>query len=72
MEIKDEKTVELSEVKRDFTSASKIADEDGSVLVYEGGRPLYRITALSHGEQVDIVANKIFNKYDEAFKELAK
>ena len=69
---KNERAVDLEDVKRDFSSVEKLVGADGSVLVYRDGCPLYRITALSHDEQVDIVSNKIFNKYDKAFKELAK
>ena len=74
------RTVDLTEVEKDFSRAKAIADESGSAVIFENGKPRYLLVdiannpdeQLSHEERVDLVAKRILEKHRKAFEQLAK
>lgn len=80
MEIKLNQILTMTEANQNFSKAVKVADKNGSAIIFKNNRPRYMIIdlnqnpiiALSDDEKIDIVAKRVLEKYKEAFKELAK
>ena len=70
----------VTEANQNFSSATRIADEKGAVLLFKSNRPKYRLTnlevepdlQLTDDEKIDIVARRIMVRFKPAFLELAK
>lgn len=79
MHIKPDQMLSIAEANQDFSKATRIADRDGCAVIVENDQPCYMLVRLqetqlelSHEEQVDAAAKRIFEKYRKAFEELAK
>ena len=74
------RTIDLTEVEKDFSRAKVIADESGSAVIFENGKPRYLLVdilsnadeRLTHEETVDLVAKRVLEKHRKAFEQLAK
>ena len=72
--------ITVNEANQDFSSAARIADENGTALVFNNNRPKYKLTnldvepdlELTDDEKIDVVARRIMKRFKPAFLELAK
>lgn len=72
--------ITVTEANQNFSRATRIADENGSALVFKNNRPKYKLTnlevepdlELTDDEKIDIVARRIMIRFKPAFLELAK
>ncbi len=70
----------ITEANQNFSKAARIADKQGSVVIFKNNKPRYMIINLSENplielsdeEKTDIIARRILDKYRKAFEELAK
>ena len=70
----------ITEANQNFSKAARIADKQGSVVIFKNNKPRYMIISLSENplielsdeEKTDIIARRILDKYRKAFEELAK
>lgn len=70
----------MTEANQNFSKVVKIADNNGSVIVFKNNKPKYVILnieknpifELSDEEKIDVASKRILEKYLDAFKELAK
>lgn len=75
-----ENSISLTEVDKNFSLATKIANAKGSAIITEDDNPRYMLIDIQHSpyielsdeEKIDIVANRILKRYRRAFEELAK
>lgn len=80
MLIDSNKIVTMTEANQNFSRAARIADKSGSAVIFKNNRPKYLLVNISDGavldltddEKIDIVAKRIFEKYRDAYEELAK
>ena len=70
----------ISEANQNFSKATRLADQHGSVVMLKNNKPSYMLISLKDNaeleltddEKIDIVARRILERYRETFKELAK
>ncbi len=70
----------MTEANQNFSKVVKIADKNGSAIVFKNNKPKYMIVnieenpifELSDDEKIDVASKRILEKYLDAFKELAK
>lgn len=80
MQIDTAQIISMTEANQNFSRAAKIADKNGSAVIFKNNRPKYLLVdladnpvlELSDDEKIDIVAGRILQKYRKAFEELAK
>lgn len=80
MTINTNQIVTMTEANQNFSKVVKIADKNGSAVVFKNNKPKYMIVnieenpifELSDDEKIDVASKRILEKYLEAFKELAK
>lgn len=80
MTIDTKQILSISETNQNFSKATRIADKQGSVVIFKNNKPRYMlidlennpVLELSEDEKIDIVAKRILEKYRKAFEELAK
>ena len=80
MIINTNQVLSISEVNQNFSRAAKIADREGSVVIFKNNKPRYMLVSLeaepvlelTDEEKIDVVAKRVFQKYKRAFEELAK
>ncbi len=70
----------VSEANQNFSKATKLADQNGSIILLKNNRPSYMLISLrenpefelSDEEKIDIVARRVLERHRKAFEELAK
>lgn len=70
----------VSEANQNFSKATKLADQNGSVLLLKNNRPSYMLISLhdnqefelSDDEKIDVIARRVLERHRKAFEELAK
>jgi antitoxin Phd len=80
MYINTSQVVSMTEANQNFSKVVRIADREGSAVVFKNNKPKYMIVSLDENpvldltddEKIDIVAKRIMEKYKSAFEELAK
>ena len=80
MVIDTKNILSVTEVNRNFTKATKIADEDGQVIIMKGNKPKYLLVninlnpqlEMSEEEKIIYLGKRILKEHLGAFKELAK
>jgi antitoxin Phd len=80
MYINTSQVVSMTEANKNFSKVVRIADREGSAVVFKNNKPKYVIVSLDENpvldltddEKIDIVAKRIMEKYKSAFEELAK
>ena len=80
MQINTDQILSMTEANQNFSRAVKIADKNGTAVIFKNNKPQYMIVALNDNpvleltddEKIDVVAKRILNKYHAAFEELAK
>ena len=70
----------VSEANQNFSKATKLADQHGSVIMLKNNKPSYMLISL-HGqpdfdltddEKIDVIARRVLERHHKAFEELAK
>ncbi len=80
MTINTNQIITMTEANQNFSKVVKIADKNGSAIVFKNNKPKYMIVnieknpifELSDDEKIDVASKRILEKYLDAFKELAK
>ncbi len=80
MTINTNQIISMTEANQNFSKVVKIADKNGSAIVFKNNKPKYMIVnieenpifELSDDEKIDVASKRILEKYLDAFKELAK
>ncbi|MBR6914879.1 MAG: type II toxin-antitoxin system Phd/YefM family antitoxin [Clostridia bacterium] len=80
MIIDTERIISVTEANRNFSRATRIADEHGEAIVFKNNRPAYKLVNLdiepeldlTDDEKIDVVAARILKRFLPAFRELAK
>ena len=80
MTINTNQIVSMTEANQNFSKVVKIADKNGSAVVFKNNKPKYVIVnveenpifELSDDEKIDVAAKRVLEKYLEAFNALAK
>ena len=80
MIIDTNQVLSISEANQNFSRATRIVDQQGSVVIFKNNKPKYMLVrwedgqalALTDDEKIDLVAQRILNKHRKAFEELAK
>ena len=70
----------VSEANQNFSKATKLADQNGSIILLKNNRPSYMLISLrenpefelSDEEKIDVVARRVLERLRKAFEELAK
>ena len=80
MTIDTNQVLSITETNQNFSKAARIADRQGSVVVFKNNKPKYMLINLENNplidltddEKIDVVAKRVLKKYRKAFEELAK
>lgn len=80
MLIDTKQVLSVSDANQNFSKATRIAEQQGSVVLFKNNRPKYMLIDiqsnpfidLTEDEKIDVVAKRILNKHKKAFEELAK
>ncbi len=80
MTIDTNQVLSITETNQNFSKAAKIADRQGSVVIFKNNKPRYMIINLQDNplidltddEKIDVVAKRVLEKHRKAFEELAK
>lgn len=80
MTINTQSILTMTEANQNFSKAAKVAERHGSAVIFKNNKPKFLLIdlnqepliELSDEEKIDIVANRVLNKYRTAFEELAK
>lgn len=80
MVIDTKEMMSVTDVNRNFSKATKLADETGQVVIMKGNKPKYLLINIDLNPQLEMteeekiiyLGKKILSEHIEAFKELAK
>ena len=80
MIINTKQILTMTEANQNFSKAVKIAENNGSALIFKNNKPKYMVIDLTNNpvidltdnEKISIVAKRVLEKYKPAFKELGK
>ena len=80
MLINTSQVLSITEANQNFSRATRIADREGSVVIFKNTKPHYMLVSLhenpaidlSDDEKIDVVAKRILEKHRKVFEELAK
>ncbi len=80
MLINTSQLLSISEANQNFSRAARIADKEGSVVIFKNNKPRYLLVnlvdnpllELTEDEKIDVAARRILEKHRKAFEELAK
>lgn len=72
--------ISVTDANKNFSSATRIADQNGQAVIFKGNKPKYLlidieqnpVVQLSEEEKIELVGKKILKEHIDAFKELAK
>lgn len=80
MKIDTDNLVSLTEANRNFSKVARLVDESGSAIILKNNRPRYVVLEFSQiqseqsaqSEELLQIAERVLEKYHNAFEELAK
>ncbi len=80
MFINTKNVISVTEANQNFTKATRMADKNGSVVIFKRNKPQYILTnieenpiiEMSDEEKILFVGQRVLRKHINAFKELAK
>ena len=80
MTIDTNQVLSITETNQNFSKAARIADRQGSVVVFKNNKPKYMLINLENNplidltdeEKIDVVAKRVLEKHRKAFEELMK
>lgn len=72
--------ISVTDANKNFSKATRIADNFGTAVILKGNKPKYMLIDIEQNPQIEMNDNEkieylgkiILNKYIDAFKELAK
>jgi antitoxin Phd len=70
----------VTEANQNFSKAARLAEKNGSAILFKNNRPKFVLLDLSQNpladltdeEKIDIAAKRVLERYRSAFEELAK
>ena len=70
----------VSEANQNFSKATKLADQNGSIILLKNNRPSYMLISLRENpeleltddEKIDVVARRVLERHRKGFGGLAK
>ena len=70
----------VSEANQNFSKATKLADQNGSIILLKNNRPSYMLISLRENpeleltddEKIDVVARRVLERHRKAFEDLAR
>jgi len=80
MIINNDKVLTATETDPDFFEFARLAEKNGSAVIFKDNRPRYMlfdleqnpVLDLTDDEKIDVVAKRVLERYRSAFEELAK
>lgn len=80
MIIDTNKLISVTDANKNFSSATRIADRYGEVVIFKNNKPKYVLLDLDSNvqinmtleEKIEFVGRRILKEHLDAFKELAK
>ena len=80
MKIDTKTMISVTDANKNFSKATRIADEGGQALILKGNKPKYLLVnidmnpqlEMSEEEKIIYLGKRILSEHIEAFKELAK
>ena len=80
MTIDTNQVLSITETNQNFSKAARIADKQGSVVVFKNNKPKYMLINLENNplidltddEKIDVVEKRVLEKHRNDFEELAK
>jgi antitoxin Phd len=80
MLINTKKMLTVTEANQNFSKATRLAEQNGSAVIFKNNRPRYMLVDLESNplidltddEKIEVVAHRVLDKYRSAFEELAK
>lgn len=81
MMINSDTIFSMTQANQNFSQVARTVDQKGEAVIFKNNKPKYFVldaetneylVDLTDDEKIDIVANRILNRYLPAFKELAK
>ena len=80
MMINTESIVSITEANQNFSRAARLAEKNGSAVIFKNNRPKFVLVDLSQNplidltddEKIDVAAKRVLERYRSAFLELAK
>ena len=76
MTIDTNQVLSITETNQNFSKAARIADKQGSVVVFKNNKPKYMLINLENNplidltddEKIDVVAKRVLEKHRKAFE----
>ncbi len=80
MIINTKQMLTVTEANQNFSKATRLAERNGSAVIFKNNRPRYMLVDLESNplidltddEKIEVVAHRVLEKYRSAFEELAK
>lgn len=80
MTINTNQILTMTEANQNFSKAAKIADKNGTAVIFKNNKPKYMLVDITNNpvldltddEKIDIVAKRVLEKHRAAFEALAK
>lgn len=80
MMIDSKNIISVTDANKNFSKATRIADQNGQTVIFKGNKPKYilidieqnPIVEMTEEEKIEFVGRKILSEHIGAFKELAK
>ncbi len=80
MLINTKQMLTVTEANQNFSKATRLAEQNGSAVIFKNNRPRYVLVDLESNplidltddEKIEVVAHRVLSKYRSAFEELAK
>jgi len=80
MNIDTNQIMSISDVNQNFSRATKVADKQGTVVIFRNNKPSYMLVSLqdspyidlTEDEKISVVAKRVLEKHKHAFEVLAR
>lgn len=80
MNIDTNQIMSISDVNQNFSRATKVADKQGTVVIFRNNKPCYMLVNLqdspyidlTEDEKISVVAKRVLEKHKHAFEVLAR
>lgn len=80
MMISTDAILSVTDVNKNFSKATRVAENNGKAVIFKNNKPRYMLidleqenyTDFTEDEIITTISNRILNKYRDAYLELAK
>ncbi|MBO4636137.1 MAG: type II toxin-antitoxin system Phd/YefM family antitoxin [Clostridiales bacterium] len=80
MQIDTNTVISMTEANQNFSKVARLVDHYGKAVVFKNNAPRYLVIDFAAADRIDgvstadllVATDELMDKYDEAFKELAK